>query len=98
MTITLAGHGIIPASATGVSGNLTVTLQSYSGLLTVAPHLDPGVTPETSTINFPKGDNRANGFFVSLYGDGSLAVVLEATRPASTQFIIDLTGYFAAGP
>jgi N-acetylneuraminic acid mutarotase len=97
-TITLAGHGIIPASATGVSGNLTVTLQSASGFLAVAPHFDSGVVPETSTLNFPKGDNRANGFFVSLYGDGSLAVLFEATRSASTHFIIDLTGYFVPGP
>jgi hypothetical protein len=95
VTITLGGHGIIPADAAGISGNLTVTLQSYQGLLTVAPHLDAGVMPQFSTLNFPKGDNRANGFYVSL-SDGSFAVVYEATRSASTHFIVDLTGYFQA--
>jgi len=98
-TIAIVGHGGVPVSATGISANLTVTEQTYKGYLTVAPHLVAGVVPPISTINFPTGDNRANGFYVRLYQDGSLAVDYEAGRAGSTtQFIIDITGYFLAAP
>ena len=98
-TIAIAGHGGVPVSATGISGNLTVTEQKYGGYLTVAPHLDAGVVPLFSTINFPVGDNRANGFYVRLNGDGSMAIVYEAGRAGSTtHFVIDITGYFLAAP
>jgi hypothetical protein len=98
-TIAIVGHGGVPVSAAGISANLTVTEQTYKGYLTVAPHLVAGVVPPISTINFPTGDNRANGFYVRLYQDGSLAVDYEAGRAGSTtQFIIDITGYFLAAP
>lgn len=97
--LAIAGHATVPLKATGISGNLTVTQQTYAGYLTVAPTLDPGVAPAFSTVNFPKGDNRANGFVVRLNTDGSLAVVYEASHAGSTtQFIIDITGYFLSGP
>ena len=97
--LAIAGHATVPLNATGISGNLTVTQQTYAGYLTVAPTLDPGVAPAFSTVNFPKGDNRANGFVVRLNTDGSLAVVYEASHAGSTtQFIIDITGYFLSGP
>jgi hypothetical protein len=96
--IFIAGHGELPSSASGISGNLTVTGQTALGYLTVAPRLDPVIVPVFSTINFPKGDNRANGFYVALDVDGSLAVVYETSASASTHFIIDITGYFLPPP
>jgi hypothetical protein len=96
-TVSIAGHGEIPSTASGISGNLTVTLQTQPGFITVAPQLTQGVSPTISSINFPVGDNRANGFFVRLNSDGTLATVYEAVRSASTHYIIDVTGYFA-GP
>lgn len=98
-TITLGGHGVIPATASGISGNLTATGQSYAGYLAIAPHLDPVIAPTFSTLNVIKGDNRANGFYVRLYTDGSVSVVYEAARAGSaTHFIIDITGYFLPAP
>jgi hypothetical protein len=96
VTITITGHAGVPIGATGISGNLTVTLQKAGGLMTVAPHLDPVVQPLFSTINFPKGDNRANGFDVSLLQPaGTLAFVYESTAAgATTHFVVDVTGYF----
>ncbi len=49
----------IPADAIAITGNLTVTGQTAAGYfsLTTAPTNNPG----TSTLNFPLGDNRANG-------------------------------------
>jgi N-acetylneuraminic acid mutarotase len=98
-TVQVAGRAGVPANASGISGNLTVTGQSYLGYLTVAPALDPGVIPGISTLNFPKGDNRANGFYVALSDDGTISVVYEADKSgSSTQFIVDLTGYFLPPP
>ena len=98
-TLAVADHGGVPTTATGISGNLTVTEQTYKGYLTVAPTLDPKIVPQFSTINFPTGDNRANGFYVRLAQDGSVAIVYEAGLSGSkTQFIIDITGYFLAAP
>jgi hypothetical protein len=91
--LVIAGNATVPLDASGISGNLTVTQQTYAGYLTVAPSLQAGLVPPFSTVNFPKGDNRANGFFVRLK-DGSLAVVYEARAGSKTQFIIDITGYF----
>ena len=95
VTVATAGRAGIPSSATGISGNLTVTGQTYTGYLTVAPHLTRGSPPAFSTLNFPTGDNRANGFDVSLYSDGSIGVTYEASRAGSnTHFVLDVTGYF----
>ena len=93
VTVAIAGRGGIPSSATGISGNLTVTGQTYQGYLTISPKLTGDAT--TSTLNFPAGDNRANGFDVSLATTGTVSVVYVATATSSTtQFIIDVTGYF----
>jgi hypothetical protein len=57
------------------------------------------IAPTFSTLNVIKGDNRANGFYVRLYTDGSVSVVYEAARAGSaTHFIIDITGYFLPAP
>ncbi len=97
--IQVAGRARVPGSATGISGNLTVTQQTYLGYLAVAPHLDPGVTPGFSTLNFPVNDNRANGFYIRLYSDGTIAIVYEATKAgSSTHIVLDVTGYFEPAP
>jgi hypothetical protein len=42
-------------------------------------------------------DNRANGFSVSLAHDGTIAVGYWAATWATTQFVVDLTGYYLPG-
>jgi carboxypeptidase T len=37
-------------------------------------------SPSTSTLNFPRGDDRANGLTVALDGDGKLAAVFKGSR------------------
>jgi hypothetical protein len=50
---------------------------------------------QTSTVNFPVGDNRANGVVVPVSEALQLEVVFGgASSAATTQFIFDLTGYF----
>jgi hypothetical protein len=82
----------VPDEAVAVSGNLTVTQQTRAGWLTVTPRPDDDLG--TSTLNFPAGDNRANGLTVGLH-DGRLAVVLRGGGASDTAHaIFDVSGYF----
>jgi hypothetical protein len=82
----------IPSNAIAATGNLTVTSQTRAGWLSVTPF--PDNAPPTSTLNFPVGDNRANGVTVAL-GAGSLSVVYNgAAATDTTHVIFDISGYF----
>jgi hypothetical protein len=83
----------IPTDAVAVTGNLTVTGQGSKGYLTLTPE-DPDGTPATSTLNFPKADNRANALTIPLSGTGTLWVTFIGTAGTSTDVIFDVTGYF----
>ncbi len=63
-TFAVAGQGGVPANATAVTGNLTVTAQTSGGYLFVGPNATDN--PTSSTLNFPVGDDRANGVTVAL--------------------------------
>jgi FtsP/CotA-like multicopper oxidase with cupredoxin domain len=82
----------IPPSATAVTANVTVVNASSAGYLTVST---PG-SSGTSTINFPARDTRANNITVTL-GSGNLSVLFVGSRGATTDVLIDVTGYFAPG-
>ncbi len=82
----------VPANAIAVTANLTVTSQSSKGYLALTPQ-NPGGTPSTSTLNFPKGDNRANALTIPL-GGGNLWVTFVGTAGATADVIFDVTGYF----
>jgi hypothetical protein len=90
----VAGRGGVPANATAVTGNFTVVGQNSSGYATVGPAVTD--FPSTSTINFPMGDNRANGITVRLAGDGSLSLVWIAAAGKTSHFLFDVTGYYLA--
>jgi hypothetical protein len=93
-TFLVADGNPVPPNAIAVTGNLTVTGQSSGGYVTLGPTV--GASPTFSTINFPVGDNRANGVTVSLGAGGTLqAVFVGASSTASTQLVFDVTGYFA---
>jgi PKD repeat protein len=84
--------GTIPNTAIAVTGNLTVTQQTSAGYIILAPTAGSA----TSTINFPKGDNRANGVTVALSGTGQLNAVYKAAS-GTVHLIFDVTGYFENG-
>jgi hypothetical protein len=91
----VAGVDGVPGNATAVTGNLTVTDQTSAGYL----YLGPNATndPTSSSLNFPKGDDRANGVTVALDGGGGLSVTYVASMgSATTDVIFDVTGYFAS--
>ncbi len=86
----------VPAGASAVTGNLTVTGQTSSGYLYVGP--DAINDPASSTLNFPASDDRANSVTVALSAAGSLSITYAAPSLGPTAHVIfDLTGYFV-GP
>jgi hypothetical protein len=97
-TFAVVGKGGVPTGATAVTGNLTVTQQSSRGFLFLGPVANND--PASSTLNFPVGDDRANGVTVAL-GDGInsplgtlSATYVGASAGAMAQVIFDVTGYF----
>ncbi len=90
-SVGLANRGGIPASAVAVTGNLTVTRQTSRGFLTLGPTVAPA--PETSTLNFPRGDTRANGL-ASPLGGGNAQIVFVGTPGSSSHVVFDADGYF----
>lgn len=88
----VAGVGDIPLNAKAITGNLTVVNQTRAGFVTLATNAPPP-TPETSTINFPVGDIRANGVTIRLSDSGELWAVYKATG-GSADLILDVTGYY----
>ncbi len=93
----VAGQGGVPANAVAVTGNLTVTLQTTPGYLYLGPVATN--TPTSSTLNFPKADNRANGVTVALRpsdpgGAGLLGITFVSGTGATADAIFDVTGYF----
>ena len=66
----------MPAGATAVTGNLTVTGQTSGGFLFIGPVATNN--PTSSTLNFPLGDDRANAVTVALGPDGTLSITYAA--------------------
>ncbi len=95
-TFTIGDGVTIPTTATAITGNLTVTNQTRAGYLSISPDPPPG-TPGSSNLNFPVGDNRANGFAARLNTSGQLSIVYVAVAGASTDVVLDITGYFGPG-
>jgi hypothetical protein len=85
--------GLVPTAATAITGNLTVTRQTKAGYLALTP--TPTATPASSTLNFPLGDDRANGFTAPLNA-GQLSIVYIAATGGQTDVILDVTGYYVA--
>jgi hypothetical protein len=83
----------VPANASAITANLTVTGQTKAGYVTLSPTPIVGA-PTTSTLNFPTGDNRANGLTIALDPLGEVAAVYTAASGATTQLILDVTGYY----
>ncbi len=90
-TFAVAGRGGVPATATAVTGILTVTGSTSGGYVALGPLAT--ATPSTSTLNFPKGDTRATGVTVTLGAGGTLSAVFRGSG-GTTALVFDVTGYF----
>ncbi|HEX9044295.1 MAG TPA: S8 family serine peptidase, partial [Candidatus Limnocylindrales bacterium] len=77
----VTGRGGVPSTATAVTGNVTVTQQTALGFIYLGPNAVNN--PTSSTLNFPLGDDRANGVTVALGAGGTLsATYVSPTPPA----------------
>ncbi len=84
-------------NAIAVTGNLTVTQQTSQGYLFIGPVA--ANNPTSSTLNFPVGDDRANGVTVAISGGGTLSITYAAPSMGPTAHVIlDVTGYFPYPP
>ena len=88
LTLDLAGVGPIPATATGVIGNLTVTVPTQGGHLAAGPS---GTATTTSTLNFTKNATVANAFTCLLGPDGLTLVAHGVSM--TYHLIVDITAY-----
>jgi hypothetical protein len=91
-TFQVTTRGGVPAGATAVTGNVTVTGETNSWAIYIGPAAI--VKPPTSTINFSKGDVTANGLTVALSTGGTLSATYLATAGNTTDLVFDVTGYF----
>jgi hypothetical protein len=92
-TFQVTGNAGIPAGATAVTGNLTITQQNSLGYAFIGPVAMNW--PASSTINFPAWDDRANSVTVNLGIGGILAITYAASDLSATAHVIfDVTGYY----
>ena len=69
-------------------------LATQTGYLSVTP--TPVAAPTTSTINFPRNENRANGVAAKIDpATGRVSFVYKPnTGTGSTNLVVDVTGYY----
>jgi hypothetical protein len=91
-TISVAGPNVVPAGATGVTGNITVISSTVAGYVSVMPTLPSG-TPPISTVNLPVNDIRSNGVACGLAGADQFDIVFWAGS-YHVNVLFDVTGYF----
>jgi hypothetical protein len=88
----ITGRGSVPSAANAVTGNVTVVDETASWAVYVGP-IATGA-PTTSTLNFLKGDIKANGLTVALGSGGKLSATYMGPTGATTNLVFDVTGYF----
>lgn len=92
--ITIAGTCGIPAQATAVAANITVTQPSGAGKLTIYP--DQGLPPQAETIWFGAGQTRANNAILALdiTGSGTVQVLPSVANSGQVHLLVDVYGWF----
>jgi hypothetical protein len=88
----IAGRGGVDANATGISANATVANATHSWAFFLGPNAV--AHPGTSTLNFVKGEVRANGLTVALGAGGILYVTYMTSGSNTSDLVLDVTGYF----
>ena len=90
----LTGACGIPATASAVSANVTVTGPSSTGNLVAFP-ADLAQPPGTNTLSFGAGQTRANNAMLLLARDASGRVAFTAQMPSGTvHLVIDVNGWW----
>ncbi|MHB1575706.1 MAG: C39 family peptidase [Candidatus Dormibacteria bacterium] len=89
MALQIAGTDAVPADASAVVLNVTVTDPTSAGFLSVYPQ--GAARPEVSNLNWTAGETLANLVLVSL-GNGGVTIYNQS---GATEVVVDLQGYFA---
>ena len=92
--VQIMGRGGVATGAQGITGNVTIVNETNAWAAFVGPIA--AANPPTSTINFVKGDVRANGLTVPLGSGGILNVTYLASAKNTTDMVLDVSGYFIA--
>jgi hypothetical protein len=90
-TFAVTGQCGIPASATAISINATVTNPTAGGDLRL--YAAGGVLPISTTISYSSGQTRANNMLAPIGTAGGVAVHCDQSS-GNVQFILDVNGYF----
>ena len=89
--IEIAGRPGVPVDVRTVAVNVTVVDAQGAGYVSVWPCSSP--MPNASLVNFAAGDTVANSGLVTVGAAGTMCLLTSAT----TDVIVDLSGYFGAG-
>ncbi len=87
--LAIAGIDGVPADASAVVINVTVTDPTSAGFLSVFP--EGAARPEVSNLNWTPGETLANLVIASL-GNGGVNIYNQS---GATEVVVDLQGYFA---
>jgi hypothetical protein len=90
-TFDLAGRCAIPATASAVSVNVTVTQPTAAGNVRLYPA--GTALPNVSSLNYSAGQTRGNNAIVRLSSAAGLAIHC-AQASGSAHLILDVNGYF----
>ncbi len=90
-SLTIAGDGTVPANATGVVLNVTVTDTTAASYLTVFPG-DLGSPPVVSDLNWAAGRTIPNLVVVKLGSNGAINLYNLA---GSTDVVVDVVGWYS---
>jgi phosphodiesterase/alkaline phosphatase D-like protein len=89
--VTVAGVCGIPSTARAVVVNVTAVVPTAAGFLNLYPA--GSFMPGTSVLNYAAGQIRANNAVVELGAGGAVAVA-SGQPSGTTDFLIDVGGYF----
>lgn len=89
LSLAVAGQGGVPAGATAVVLNVTVTDPTAGGWLTVSPTGTP--RPLASNINFAPGQTVANKVFAQIGAGGNVDIY---NFVGTAQVLVDVEGWF----
>lgn len=91
LVVSTAGHvGVPTTGVSAVAVNITVTGSSAAGFVTAYP--TGSLRPDTSNVNYIRGQSVAQMMVVSVNGAGQFT--LDAS--SRTQLIVDIEGYFTS--
>ncbi|UZN03151.1 hypothetical protein [Cellulomonas sp. S1-8] len=96
--VQVSGQAGVPATATSVLLNVTVTGATAPGNLRVFPGFTP--VPDTSVVNYAPGVDKANSTLVPLGDGGTISFWSDTpvgTATSPVQVILDVVGYTTRG-